>query len=234
MIESMKRRYVALVDFLGATLGPNYEIVLQEIGDDNNGIIAIANGQISGRKVGNPLTSIALRFIMQKKYEYTDSVLNYVGVLENGKIVRSSSYFIKDSGKLVGMLCINFDSSKFQELSDQLLAELHPNEFLTNNSLLSNKGFVTPKADSSFETPMEYFQADTRSLMDEIMNNVIVNMSQPIEELSPSGRAALVAELYDHGLFQLKDSINYVAERFGCSPVSVYRYLAKVRGAAKD
>ncbi len=229
MIESMKRRYVALVDFLGQTLGPNYEIVLQEIGDENNGIIAIANGHISGRKVGNPITSIALRMVQQKKYEYADSVLNYVGILENGKIVRSSSYFIKDGGKLVGMLCINFDSSKFQELSDTLLSELHPNRFLENNSLLSNKGFVKPATDSSIETPMEYFQADTGSLMDEIFNNATMNLSRPIEDLNPSGRMALVAELYDHGMFRLKDSINYVAERLGCAPVSVYRYLAKIK-----
>ena len=109
MTEQMLRQYTVLVEYLGATLGPDYEVVLHEILPETSRVAAIANGTISGRDVGAPITNAALRMIMQKQYETSDYNLNYTGQLANGKTIRSSTMFIKDGGKLVGLLCINFE-----------------------------------------------------------------------------------------------------------------------------
>ena len=120
MTEQMLRQYTVLVEYLGATLGPDYEVVLHEILPETSRVAAIANGSISGRSVGAPITNAALRMIMQKQYETSDYNLNYTGQLANGKTIRSSTMFIKDGGKLVGLLCINFDDSRFHEISDAI------------------------------------------------------------------------------------------------------------------
>ena len=104
MTEQMLRQYTVLVEYLGKTLGPDYEVVLHEILPENSRVAAIANGSISGRSVGAPITNAALRMIMQKQYETSDYNLNYTGQLANGKTIRSSTMFIKDGGKLVGLL----------------------------------------------------------------------------------------------------------------------------------
>ena len=52
MTEQLLLHYTRLVEFLGHVLGPDY---------------AIANGGISGRDVGAPITNAALRMIMQKQ-----------------------------------------------------------------------------------------------------------------------------------------------------------------------
>ena len=231
MDASIRKRYISLVRFLGESLGPSYEIVLQEIDEDMGGIIAIANGEISGRKVGNHLTGVALKFIMEKRYEHADSVLNYVGILDNGKIVRSSTYFIKEQNKLLGMLCINYDSSGLQEFSDMLLKQFHPDSFLEQNHLLSNKGFVNPELYSSSLDQVEYFKKDTEALMNEIFEKALKNLGYTTENLSPSDRQILVAQLYSYGMFQIKDSIEFAAKHMNCSTVSVYRYLKKAKEA---
>ena len=51
--------------------------------------------------------------IMRRQYTDQDYSLNYTGMLSNGKAIRSSTMFIKDQGRLVGMLCINFGDSRF-------------------------------------------------------------------------------------------------------------------------
>ena len=130
MTEQMLRQYTVLVEYLGKTLGPDYEVVLHEILPENSRVAAIANGSISGRSVGAPITNAALRMIMQKQYETSDYNLNYTGQLANGKTIRSSTMFIKDSGKLVGLLCINFDDSRFHEISDAILKLIHPDDFV--------------------------------------------------------------------------------------------------------
>ena len=130
MTEQMLRQYTVLVEYLGATLGPDYEVVLHEILPETSRVAAIANGTISGRSVGAPITNAALRMIMQKQYETSDYNLNYTGQLANGKTIRSSTMFIKDGGKLVGLLCINFDDSRFHEISDAILKLIHPDDFV--------------------------------------------------------------------------------------------------------
>ena len=54
MDREMKRHYTLLVDFLGKILGPDYEVALHELLDDSNEIIAIANGELTGRHLGFP------------------------------------------------------------------------------------------------------------------------------------------------------------------------------------
>ena len=49
MDREMRRQYTVLVDFLGHILGPDYEVALHELKDDSNEIIAIANGELTGR-----------------------------------------------------------------------------------------------------------------------------------------------------------------------------------------
>ena len=53
MDREMKRHYTLLVDFLGKILGPDYEVALHELLDDSNEIIAIANGELTGRHLGS-------------------------------------------------------------------------------------------------------------------------------------------------------------------------------------
>lgn len=231
MEASIKKRYISLVKFLGETLGPSYEIVLQEISEDSGGIIAIANSEISGRQVGNHLTGIALKFLMEKRYLQTDSVLNYVGILDNGKIVRSSTYFIKEKNQLLGMLCINYDSSGLQEFSDMLLRKFHPDSFLEQNNLLSNKGLVNPELYSNTIDQVEYFQKDTESLMNEIFGKAIKKLGFDIDNMNSNEKQELVSMLYHHGMFQIKDSIEFVSKHMNCSAVSVYRYLKKAKEA---
>ena len=227
MKEEMKRSYRVLVEFLSKALGPDYEIVLQEVGTENSGIIAIANGGISGRCVGSPLTNIALRLIMQRRYENSDYVLNYTGQLENGKTLRSSTMFIKDAGELVGLLCINFDDSRYHELSDRLLRLVHPDEFVETHYFGVNepphKSGLPPTEDA------ERFQNDLAGLMQEIFDEVYSRQELPPEALTHEARQQIIASLYERGMFQLKGAVPFAMEKLSCSQASIYRYLSKVK-----
>ena len=57
MDAELIRQYTLIVDFLGHVLGPDDEIALHELEDDSNRIIAIANGELTGRHIGSPLSN---------------------------------------------------------------------------------------------------------------------------------------------------------------------------------
>ena len=90
------KAYKELVPFIGKALGDNVEIALHEATDDGMPIIALYNGQMSGRKIGDPLTSLGEHIIQTKQYINHEYVTNYKSLNDSGKVVRSSSYFIKD------------------------------------------------------------------------------------------------------------------------------------------
>ena len=121
------QHYIKLTEFLGKALGPDYEVALHDLTRKDRSIIAIANNYISGREVGAPLTNMSLSILRDKSYD-----LHYYGINVNGKDLRSSTFFIKDNGKLIGLLCINFDDSRYRAISDHILKLCHPDLFVTD------------------------------------------------------------------------------------------------------
>lgn len=230
MTEQMLRRYTTLVDFLGQTLGPDYEVVLHEILPENSRVAAIANGSISGRSVGAPITNAALRMIMQKQYETSDYNLNYTGQLANGKMIRSSTMFIKDGGKLVGLLCVNFDDSRFHTLSDSLLKLIHPDDFVHHHYFPVDAPAKQPMpSQHSAPDPTEHFQSDMIGLMEELFETVTKDVGVPLDRLTQAERARIIAQLYEQGMFELRGAVQFTVKKLACSQASIYRYIKKAK-----
>ena len=90
MNSNILQQYTVIVEFLGKALGPDYEVVLHDLSSKDLAITAIANGHISGRKAGGPLTDAALRMLSSRAYETDDYLCNYKGIAQNGHVLRSS------------------------------------------------------------------------------------------------------------------------------------------------
>ena len=129
MANPLLQHYIKLTEFLGQALGPDYEVALHDMTDKNRSIVAIANNHISGREIGAPLTNVALKILMDKSYETQDYRLHYCGLSAEGKTLRSSTMFIKHNSKLVGMLCINFDDSRYLAASEKRAAAVSSGYF---------------------------------------------------------------------------------------------------------
>ena len=207
MTEQMLRQYTVLVEYLGKTLGPDYEVVLHEILPENSRVAAIANGSISGRSVGAPITNAALRMIMQKQYETSDYNLNYTGQLANGKTIRSSTMFIKDGGKLVGLLCINFyHTTPLSHLLDSLCAPAQQSPAVT-----------------------ETFAENTRELVVQSVEQARAQVMADGSILPSNKNREIVALLHRWNIFKIKDSVPLTAQALDISPNTVYLHLRNVR-----
>ena len=207
MTEQMLRQYTVLVEYLGKTLGPDYEVVLHEILPENSRVAAIANGSISGRSVGAPITNAALRMIMQKQYETSDYNLNYTGQLANGKTIRSSTMFIKDGGKLVGLLCINFYlNTPLSHLLDSLCAPAQQSPAVT-----------------------ETFAENTRELVVQSVEQARAQVMADGSILPSNKNREIVALLHRWNIFKIKDSVPLTAQALDISPNTVYLHLRNVR-----
>ena len=226
MRNELLNQYKILVNFLGKTLGPSFEIVLHEIKGEEIKMIAIANGEISNRTLENSVSNETLNILKNKSHHNEESMVNHTVLLKNGKKVRSSSMFIKENQKIIGMLCINFDDSKFHDINCQILRIIHPDMFVKN--YLSDVSYNILVDENKNQDNEENSTDNMENFMEKIFQEVNLKFNYPLERLSKQEREKIVKALYKKGIFNLKDAINFVAKKLSCSPTTIYRYLGKI------
>ncbi|WP_461213154.1 helix-turn-helix transcriptional regulator [Lacticaseibacillus sp. GG6-2] len=203
----------ALVSFLGTTLTANYEVVLHWI--DAQGsyyIAAIVHPEISGRNLNSPITGFALELVKNHVYETQDYVTNYKAKA-GSKMIQGSTFFIKsDDGKLLGLLCINYDGSEYAEMAEKL-------------AVLAGQPLKTPTTEAANAPVSEFLHAS----VEEIIQSVIEpDLLKPGVTLTQEKKVALCAKLDERGVFQIKGAISKVAKVLHVSEPSVYRYLKMI------
>lgn len=227
-----------LVAFLGKLIGPHCEVVLHDLTAPERSVVGIANGYISGRNVGAPLTDFALRLIKEKAHVSQDFLHAYEGALKNGRTVRSSTFFIKDDdGALVGLLCFNVDMSRLQGLHkemDALLSTYFNISALAEADVVQAvNGWRSPVLDAAPVSPVtdmhETFSESIEELMSTSVATVVAPFNLPPDRLSPTEREEVVLALYKRGFFHLRGAVEHVAEAFGLSEATIYRYLKSVQ-----
>lgn len=222
--NALLQQYVKLTEFLGQALGPDYEVALHDLTDKNKSIIAIANNHVSGREIGAPLTNMALSILKDKSYETSDYRLHYYGVAVNGKDLRSNTMFIKQNGRLIGMLCINFDDSRYRELSDRILGLCHPDAFVADVLPAQASG-----APSLLHPAPEKFRNSTEAVASDAINRELEHLGVTADRLTSEERLRIISVLDANGTFLLKGAVKDVAAGLHCSQASVYRYLSQLK-----
>ncbi|WP_312046928.1 helix-turn-helix transcriptional regulator [Anaerotignum sp.] len=227
MANSLLAPYIKLTEFLGNTLGPDYEVALHDLSNKNQSIIAIANSNISGRDIGAPLTNMALQMIKDKVYEENNFCSNYKGVAANGKTLRSSSMFIKHKGKLIGLLCINFDDSRYQIISEELMRICHPDTFIGTS--FQYDGQHVSSSSNLKNISSESFPNSKDTVIAEAVSNELAALNVSAARLTTDERMSIISSLEKKGIFLIKGSVQNVADNLHCSSASVYRYLSKLK-----
>ena len=103
---------------LGETFAPFCEVVVHDLTDPKNAIVAIHNN-LSGREVGQPATELGLARIADP--DYPQVIANYANTFADGRQAKSTSVGIKDAdGRYVAALCLNVDLTLFQNLQSAI------------------------------------------------------------------------------------------------------------------
>ena len=203
MANPLLQHYIKLTEFLGQALGPDYEVALHDMTDKNRSIVAIANNHISGREIGAPLTNVALKILMDKSYE-------------------------THNGKLVGMLCINFDDSRYLAASENVLRLCHPDIFIDDHIApqQAEPGDPFPRA---VPATTESFHNSIDAVAGDAVGRELIRLGVTADRLTPDERMQIIASLENGGIFLLKGAVKDVADALHCSQASVYRYLSQIK-----
>ncbi|MBI9105600.1 MAG: PAS domain-containing protein [Spirochaetales bacterium] len=207
----------ALVEFLGKVLGENIEIVLHDLSDYENSILAIQNS-LSGRNVGGPVTDFALKVLKHSQSNNKDYFINYKGKTANGKALRSSTMIIRDENKKpAAMICINIDISQYEQAKSLLETLINGDESMEFDDLGETSVKITENINSSIE-----------ELTSSMVEKVLGNNSIPPERMTLNEKLVVIKSLNDEGFFLLKGAVREIAARMKTSEATVYRYISKI------
>lgn len=234
--------YLPLVDFLAEALGPTAEIVLHDLRRKEHSMIAIRNGELTGRRAGDATaTEFALRMARRAEERGKPYMANYFGQPAGEKILRSSTYFIRDEDRsVVGMLGINVDLTQLlatRQMVDRLLglAGADPAGFPLpgplGSALSSERGRGGPDRDPGFEEEAPAAENPDRSveqveqMVYAVLDRVLSACKVAPPRLTAREKREVVEELNARGVFLLKGVVTEVARRLAVSEQTVYRYL---------
>jgi len=187
--------------------GKNCEVVLHDLTIPNNKtIIAIWNGHITGRKIGDSITNAGLQIL--KNSVSPEDHYHYINTTPGGKILCSSiKYFKDEDGKVNGCLCINLDITYLIHCHESLQLFIYPDKEL-------------PSRSSS-----ELFISNINCLMEDMINDAILSTGKKIKDLTRENKVDIVKSLNKKGFFQIKKSTETLANFLGLSRYSIYNYI---------
>ncbi|KAA8996347.1 transcriptional regulator [Affinibrenneria salicis] len=202
------KSYEAVVDGLAMLIGEHCEIVLHSLEDLKCSAVRIANGEHTGRKIGSPITDLALRMLHDMADEDSSVSKAYFTRAKSGMLMKSVTIAIRNrERRVIGLLCINMN---LDVPFSQIMQTFMPPEMHEVASSVNFASSVDDLVAQTLEFSIEEVNADRN-----VSNN--------------AKNRQIVLSLYEKGIFDIKDAINQVADRLNISKHTVYLYIRQFK-----
>lgn len=196
--------YITMIQGLAFYLGNGYEMVLHSLESFEHSVICIINGEHTGRKVGAPITDLALNMLDEISKGQEDYI-TYFSKNRKGEPLKSTTIAIRgDKGRIVGLFCINF---------------------YMNTPLHDILQTMLPVSTPPVNTPKENFAENSDELIETALE-AVKNEIYADQSISASNKNKyIVYQLDERGIFNIKDAVVKVANLLGISKNTVYMHI---------
>lgn len=219
-----------LMSMLENQFGDNCEFILHDLTKDyNHTVVDIRNGHITGRNIGDCGSNLGLEVLRGTVKE--GDRYNYVVYTRDGKILRSSTMFIKDDdNNIIGCLCINMDITETVKL-EGFLKRYNSYEIVDDSS--DSLSITSSTSQQTNTTPLISDQEIFANNISEVLEYLIAQAdkiaAKPIDKLSREEKIEFVRYLDQKGAFLVTKSSEKVCEHLKISRFTLYNYLDLVR-----
>lgn len=208
--------YKRLAHALALQFGSGCEVVVHDLesADPSHSIVAIENGHVTGRKLGDGPSHVVLEALHAGDTKLDDR-LAYLTKTADGKILKSSTVFIRDEdGHAVGIFAVNYDITILRAMGDTI-AE------------------VVGTGPSAPREP-EPIVRSVADLLDDLIEQSVQLVGTPVALMSKEEKVRAIRYLNDTGAFLITKSGPKVCKYFGISKYTLYSYLDEAKNGEKD
>lgn len=204
---------------LAGVVGPHVEIVLHDLDQPERSIVAIANGHVTGRRVGGPVLGgprhdlgfAAVLRALEDRSGSTPLVLeNYPTQAPDGRELRSSTVVFRDSGgQPFASLCSNSDLSG--------IAAAH--------ACLGQMLGLGAAPEPRITEPQD---------MEQLLAQIIQGACPGGARMTRQHKLDAVRQMQDRGVFIVKGGIEKAAAALGVTRYTIYNYLEQIRAQGAE
>ena len=201
MKKSLIEFYTRLAHGLAVQFGSNCEVVVHDLQgkDIEHSIIAIENGHVTGRRIGDGPSQIVLESLHNSKQNLKqEDRLAYLTKTKNGKILKSSTIFIRDDYDISLMLAMEKELSSFTGTIEE-------------------------------DTTKEPIAVNIGDLLDELITQSVQHIGKPVTLMSKEDKVQVVRLLNEAGAFLITKSGPKVCQFLGISKYTLYSYLDEIK-----
>ena len=204
-------RYIPVADLIAQTFGPDCEVVLHDLSEPQRSVVYTVNNHVTGRQVGQSFDHLVPQVMLSPGLE-GDVVSNYYFRTSQGKLVKSSTALLRDTGgEVVGAICVNLDTTPFTRQLEWLQAFLPGRE---------EGAAVSPAGTGEI--------AHMGEVVTQLIGQIIGD--RDISRLRREEKLELIRFMDEKGIFLMKGAVDQVGARMGVSRVTVYSYIDECRG----
>ena len=198
-MEFLKRLAVGLA----AQFGENCEVVVHDLTKPDNTIVAIENGHVSNRKLGDGPSHIVLEAMKKDPKDLHDQ-LGYLARTHDGRILKSSTIYIRnEEGKPEGILSINYDITGLLMTEAAVKSIIHHDDG---------------------EKP-ERIPQSVNELLDDLIEQSVATVGKPVALMTKEDKIRAIQYLNNAGAFLITKSGDKVSKHFGISKYTLYSYI---------
>lgn len=205
--------YYPIMEAMHELIGEHSEFILHDVSRLESSVVAVC-GNVTNRPLGAPCTNLIIE-TLTKQGDQAEDILGYRSVAKDGREMKSTTTFIRDNGKIVGCLCCNVD------LTEYMAAESLLRQFCQFNE---------PKEEKHNK---EVFAQEISEVVEDIIRFELQKLEKPAPHMSRGDRLTLVEILEAKGVFDVKGSVETLAQYLGVSAYTVYNYIKEVRNNNK-
>jgi len=197
-----------LAKALSVQFGHNCEVAVHDLTDGlENTIIAIENGHVTGRRIGDSASPIVLRTLKSKE-DITEDNLGYLTRTQDGRLLKSSSVFFRDeTGNIVALLCINYDITELSHVS----------------SIIDR--FITTAHDKEDTNGIDSIFSNVNDLLDKLIEESVQFVGKPVALMDKDDKVKAMKFLDEKGAFLIKKAGDKVTKYYDISKYTLYNYL---------
>jgi len=210
-IHTELRSYLPLIQGLAEMFGPNCEVVLHDLDQMPHSIVAIENGHVTGRRLGDAPTDHMLRSL--RNAHAAPEARVYV-TSKDGKMLKSLAVTLRGrDGAPIGILGVNFDVSEIVNVQRSLAALA---------AVTRSGGEAAPETE-------EVFGGDIRDVVAAMITAILNEMGKTPATMSRDEKMEVVKRLEERGAFLVKRAAEQVAEALDLSRFTIFSYLKEIR-----
>lgn len=198
--NAMLQLLTSLAEGIAKTFGKNCETLIQDLSLRDHPILAIFNGQVTGRQVGSTedvfgSTSQSLDpKLLQRDW------INMMVIRGNQKI-KSTTMIVRGDDYCYG-LCINLDVTLNSLFMEQLSEQMNIDSYL-DSALASAK----------------------QVRLEEIFDACVEELGIEPSRMKKADRIAIVTMLKRHHALDYQRAVPFISEKLGVSRYTIYNYL---------